>query len=171
MIIEYGYYHPDRGYWQTTNKPSKVIFDMYPIGTIEVPLRPNTNVQWLDGQWKPVVPILPSKTELLAYSSNKRWEKENGGFELGEMFIATDDRSKTMITGARIKADGDPTFTTPWKGPDGSFNRITAPAIIMISDAMLNHVAACFDKEEAISIKIMNGTFTTTAQIDGAWNV
>jgi hypothetical protein len=110
-----------------------------------------------------------TKADLLQYSSDKRWEKETGGFMLGEMFIATDDRSKTMIMGARIKADGDATFTTPWKTPDGTFTRIDAPTIIAVSDAVLNHVAYCFDREEVVASGIENGSITTFDQIDAAW--
>lgn len=112
----------------------------------------------------------PSKNDLLDYSSHKRWEKENGGFDIGGMHIATDDRSKTMITGARIKADNDPNFTTPWKTPDGAFTRIDAAQIIAISNAMLDHVAACFDTEELVASQITSGNITTFEQIETAWN-
>jgi hypothetical protein len=114
----------------------------------------------------------PSTTtqDLLVYSGGKRWEKENGGFQIGGMHIATDDRSKTMITGARIAADANTDFSTPWKTPDGNFTRITAPIIVMISNAMLDHVDACFNKEELISADIVSGAITTTEQIDAAWN-
>ncbi|MCM2433223.1 DUF4376 domain-containing protein [Agrobacterium rosae] len=113
--------------------------------------------------------VQPSLDELFAYSSDKRWDVENSGFELGNMHIATDDRSKTMITGARIKADGDENFTTPWKTPDGTFTRIDAATIIAISDAVLDHVADCFDKEEAVASGILSGTITTLEQINSAW--
>lgn len=107
--------------------------------------------------------------QLLKYSGDKRWDKENGGFEIGGMHIATDDRSKTMITGARIASDANSEFSTPWKTPDGSFTRITAPVIIMISNAMLDHVDACFNKEEEVAQLINTDVITTIEQIDTAW--
>ena len=49
--MEYGYFHPDRGYWQTTNEPSQQIIDRYPEKTVEVPLRPQGNFDWDGSQW------------------------------------------------------------------------------------------------------------------------
>lgn len=89
---------------------------------------------------------------------------------MGDMHIATDDRSKTMIMGARIKAAGDADFTTPWKAADGTFTRIDAATIMAVSDAVLAHVAACFDKEEVVASGIESGTISTVDQIDEAWS-
>lgn len=116
-----------------------------------------------------IIPYLPpvlGKTELTSYAANARWIAENGGFRLGDMLIASDDRSKTMIIGARVKADGDPDFTTRWKGPDGSFTTIDAATIILISDAMLQHVADCFAAEAEVVTAIDAGEITTTEQVD-----
>ena len=53
MNTEYGFYHPDRGYWQTTNEPSMDTLKGYPKGTVQVPLRPNQpDMYWVDGEWK-----------------------------------------------------------------------------------------------------------------------
>ncbi|MDU8502973.1 hypothetical protein RYB01_27840, partial [Pseudomonas syringae] len=55
------------------------------------------------------------KSSLLVYAADKRWRVETGGIVVGGMSVATDDRSKLMITGARVKADKDAAFTTNWK--------------------------------------------------------
>ncbi|WP_296076625.1 DUF4376 domain-containing protein [uncultured Agrobacterium sp.] len=167
MMNEKGFYHPSIGYWQTITSPRDDVIANFPAGTIPYPLKPGANFEMKDGGW---VATVLSKDELIDYSSNKRWEKENGGFEVGNMHIATDDRSKTMITGARVKADNDPSFTIPWKTPDGTFTRINATQIIAISNAMLDHVAACFDTEELVASQIMSGNITTFEQIETAWN-
>ena len=49
--MEHGFYHPDRGYWQTTGDPSADILARYPEGTVEVPLRPSENCKWTKGAW------------------------------------------------------------------------------------------------------------------------
>ncbi|WP_235923372.1 DUF4376 domain-containing protein [Brucella tritici] len=107
--------------------------------------------------------------DLVAYAANKRWLKETGGIEINGLTVATDDRSKTMISGARVAAQNDPNFTTQWKGADGSFVTIDAAAVIGISDAMLAHVSNCFATEAQVLADIEAGTISTTEQIDAAF--
>ncbi|RRY17926.1 DUF4376 domain-containing protein [Brucella anthropi] len=103
------------------------------------------------------------------YAANKRWQKETGGIEINGLTVATDDRSKTMISGARVAAQNDPNFTTQWKGADGSFVTIDAASIVGISDAMLAHVSSCFATEAQVLADIEVGTISTTEQIDAAF--
>lgn len=49
--MEYGFFHPDRGYWQTIGTPSEEILGSYPQGTVSVPLRPAENFTWDGIQW------------------------------------------------------------------------------------------------------------------------
>lgn len=108
--------------------------------------------------------------DLRGYAADKRWRVETGGITVGGVTVATDDRSKTMIMGARIKADVDPGYVVGWKGADGGFVELSAPQIIAISDAVLAHVDACFAAEAAVSAAIADGAVTTTQQVDSwAW--
>ena len=51
--MEKGFYHPERGYWQTNSEPSQEILDCYPDNTIEVPLKPS-GLHTFDGkEWIP----------------------------------------------------------------------------------------------------------------------
>ncbi|MCE8467559.1 hypothetical protein LZ189_00480 [Rhodovulum sulfidophilum] len=52
--MEQGFYHPERGYWQTIGTPSAEIIATYPEGTIDVPLRPGPDHALVDGAWVPV---------------------------------------------------------------------------------------------------------------------
>lgn len=104
---------------------------------------------------------------LVSYAAQKRWQVETGGIVVGGVSVATDDRSKVMIIGARVKADADPNFTTEWKTPAG-FQTINAATIIAISDAVLAHVDACFAVEAIVLAEIAAGTITTTNEIDAA---
>jgi hypothetical protein len=106
---------------------------------------------------------------LLAYAADKRWRKEVGGINAGGVPVATDDRSKQMLMGARLAADADPTFTTPWVGSDNTVYQLTAPQIIGVSNLVLQHVATCFGIYAAMSEGIANNTITTRAQIDAAF--
>lgn len=71
--MERGFFHPERDYWQTTGRdptttvlrydlvpgrdgspPLKkpvYIFETYPNGTIEVPLKPGDHYEWIDDKW------------------------------------------------------------------------------------------------------------------------
>ncbi len=64
MMKEYGFYHPDMGYWQTIGGEPTV--DDYQAGTIEVPLKPSENHSWQNGEWVYVEPqtviIIPAVT-------------------------------------------------------------------------------------------------------------
>ncbi len=53
---EYGFYHPDRGYWQTTNEPDELTLSTYPEGTTPYPLQPGENYVPVNGGWKYVEP-------------------------------------------------------------------------------------------------------------------
>ena len=116
-----------------------------------------------------VPPFEPPAPDLVAYAAQKRWEKETGGVEIGGMPIHTDDRSKSLIMGARLAAAIDPNFTTSWKAADGSFVTVNAATIIAISDAVLAHVADCFAIEAQVIVDISAETITTPAQIDAAF--
>jgi hypothetical protein len=77
-----------------------------------------------------------------------------------------------MITGARIKADNDPTFTTKWVGADGTRTTLNAATIIAISDAVLAHVDACFDRFDALAAQIevaADPTALAAIDIEAGW--
>lgn len=105
---------------------------------------------------------------LQTYAADVRWRKEVGGITVGDVQVATDDRSKLLIAGARIKADSDPEFTTKWKTPSGRV-QLDAATIIAMSDAVLAHVDSCFEIEDAVLTSISNQTITNRDQIDAAF--
>lgn len=106
---------------------------------------------------------------LQEYAAAKRWEMEVGGIEVNGLTVATDDRSKTMISGARVAAMANPDFKTSWKGAGGEFVPLDAHAVIAISDAVLAHVSNCFATEALVLADIEAGSITTVEQIDAAF--
>lgn len=62
-MIEHGFYHPLRGYWQTISEPDAETLAGYPEGTISVPLKPGEDYDWQDGAW---VHAPPAPAETLA---------------------------------------------------------------------------------------------------------
>lgn len=110
----------------------------------------------------------PTTDELIAHAAAKRWQAETGGIEVGGVPIATDDRSKQMIIGARLAADADVGWSTTWVAADGSVAVIDAATMIAISNAVLAHVGVCFAVFATVKADIEAGTITTTAEIDAA---
>jgi hypothetical protein len=64
-LMEHGFFHPERGYWQTTNAPPQDILDSYPEGTVEVPLKPGADYDWDGSAWVYTPPPPPSPAELI----------------------------------------------------------------------------------------------------------
>ncbi|MQY44509.1 DUF4376 domain-containing protein [Rhizobiales bacterium RZME27] len=118
-----------------------------------------------------IPPYAPPAIDLSVYTATKRWEREVGGIVVGGLDVATDDRSKIMISGARIKADKDPDFTAQWKCPDGGFMTLDASTIILASDAVLDHVNDCFSIEAAVLADIADGAITMPQEVDAAFAV
>ncbi len=88
--------------------------------------------------------LTEQKAAKLATAAERRWQTETGGITVGGISVHTDDRSKLMLTGARVKAAANAGFETQWVTADGQIVALTAAQIIAISDAVLAHVDACF---------------------------
>lgn len=54
--MEYGFFHPDKGYWQTTNYPAEEYRAAYPEGYVEVSLKPSQNHHYTGNEWVEVLP-------------------------------------------------------------------------------------------------------------------
>ena len=108
---------------------------------------------------------------LPAYAADARFRTETGGIVVAGVPIATDDRSKTMLLGARIAATADPAFTTSWVAADGVSRQFGASEVVAVSDAVLAHVAACFRVygEVLAAAAAVPATITTKAQVDAAF--
>lgn len=61
--MERGFYHDDRGYWQTVGSVSDEIIEAYPAGTVEIPLKPGADHEWVNGAWTPVAPPPPTQDD------------------------------------------------------------------------------------------------------------
>lgn len=119
-----------------------------------------------------LLPPLPTEgdtTGLYAYAANVRYEREIGGITLAGMSVATDDRSKLLLAGARIKAEADPSYTTRWKVSNTDRVDIPAAQIVAMSDAVLAWVDRTFDAYDKVANLIAAGTVRTPAEIDAAF--
>ncbi|TCR60928.1 DUF4376 domain-containing protein [Bosea sp. BK604] len=108
--------------------------------------------------------------DLLAYAADRRWRQEVGGITISGVPIATDDRSKIMIMGARVAAEADPDWSTIWHGADGGTYPIDAAAIVAISDAVQAHVNQGFATFAEVKAEIEAGEITTPEEVDAAFD-
>lgn len=60
--MEHGFFHPSIGYWQTNSDVSEEVWQTYPSGTIEVPLKPGFGYVWINNTWvyDPPPPPVPT---------------------------------------------------------------------------------------------------------------
>lgn len=65
-MSEIGFYHPQRGYWQTVSDPDEKTSAKYPAGTVRVPLKPGEYYDWNGSSWVENIPQPPTPQELEA---------------------------------------------------------------------------------------------------------
>ena len=64
--MEYGFFHPDNGYWQTNEYPAEKYRATYPEGCVEVPLRPSADHHYTGAEW---VEVLPPEVDKLTHKA------------------------------------------------------------------------------------------------------
>jgi len=112
---------------------------------------------------------------LKAEVADKRWRIETGGLTVGGMPVDTSDRTKLLVTGARIRADAEPEAEFRWKAASGVFVTLTSEQIIAIADALAAFVQALFDAEsdhvDAIDALVVEDNWDALRlyDIDAGW--
>lgn len=72
MTDEKGFFHTDLGYWQSVG--GNPVVEDYPTGTIEVPLKPSENHEWLNGEWVYIEPE-PEQEPAIVIPAVTFWER------------------------------------------------------------------------------------------------
>lgn len=62
-LMEKGFYHADRGYWQTTGDVPEHILASYPEGTVEITLKPGPDYEFDGDDW---ISVAPDATAVLS---------------------------------------------------------------------------------------------------------
>jgi hypothetical protein len=115
----------------------------------------------------PEPPADPKAAALTALAA-KRYEVETGGIIVNGVAVATDDRSKTLLLGARLEALMNPATSLRWKTSDG-FVPLSGSQIITISGAVRAHVQACFDREAELAARIAAADDPVAVDISSGW--
>lgn len=93
-------------------------------------------------------PIEEVRAAKLARLAAYRYGVEVGGVIVGGATVSTDDRSKTLLMGAKLKAQADPNYQVDWKTGPGTYATFGAAQIIAVAEAVESHVSACFTAEQ-----------------------
>jgi len=62
--MAHGFFHPDKGYWQTNTYPAEKYRAEYPEGYVEVPLKPSQHHHYTGNEW---VEVLPPEFDALTH--------------------------------------------------------------------------------------------------------
>ena len=95
----------------------------------------------------PTYTLGESQAAKLADLKSKRTLVENGGTTLAGKAIATDEKTRAVMTAAYVRAINDVTFSvSDYKSASGGFVSLSNAEIIAIALQIEAHVQACFTK-------------------------
>jgi hypothetical protein len=115
---------------------SKVIIEKTPV------FNGNDWIQVWDTQLRP-------NDEIKVMLADKRYDVEVGGVRVDNYIYDTNRESQTKYVAVAfdISQSNTETWSTTWKTKDGLFVTHTASEMLVIVNAVRNHVQSCFNKE------------------------
>ena len=129
--------------------------------------------RWTGSGWEKLAaapePEPPPAPDWSALIAARRYIAETSGTVIAGMPIDTDDRSKTLINGAALRAYRSADYVLRWKTSDG-FVDLPAAQVLAIADAVSEHVQLCFDREDVLLIAVADGSITAEMLEEG-WPV
>lgn len=114
-------------------------------------------------------PLPITQDDLFVLAKECRWNREQAGFSISNFFVATDDRSKLLLLGAKALAAENAEYTTMWTQPNGTAVELKAGQIIAIAHAVATYVDACFKIYSDVAEKIISGDISTLSQVREAF--
>ena len=143
---------------------------------ITIPVR-DDNPVWLalktlvDAGTVELKPYAEPPVDLVAYAEAARYAKETGGITVNGVPIATTDRSKLLIAGARLRAEDNPNGVEAFDAADGKQYEMPSAGIVRISKAVGEHVSRVFKVCANIKSHLAQTPpgISTTAEIDAAF--
>lgn len=116
------------------------------FGAVELPEPPVVDGRYYSAPGVPH-PIDQLKAQKRSEVAAKRWEREHAGVEIGGRQFSSDERTRTVLIGARIMAKEDPAYSTEWKFGN-EFVAMNAVELVAAADAVGMHVRSCFAAEK-----------------------
>jgi len=128
----------------------------------------NTTIQ----QWSTT---LQSTPDLIETITNKRYDVETGGVNIGGVVYASDRDSQAKYTGISLYAILPTTnlasLSVSWKLANGSFKTLNANEIFQVATTVMGHVQASFAQESYLLNLVAQGNTTVLEATDfsGGW--
>lgn len=113
----------------------------------------------VNGEYKITYSAVESANALAiraATIADKRYQIETGGIELQGGQIPTDRHTQQVLTAMFLRASADPQYTVRFK-TIGGFITLDAAQIIVMANAVHDHVQAAFDRENELLAALENG--------------
>lgn len=148
--MEFGYFHPDRGYWQTTGEPSQRILDSYPEGTVEVPLKPGPYHEWDGSSWVDMGPPPPNPSDVNRERERRIIEGRVFTLSTGQSIHVTgrdeDIRNLTNLAlGAQVRiGQGDVETITDFRDETNTVFRLTPVELLELWQLATEYVSAIY---------------------------
>lgn len=173
---EKGFFHPDRGYWQTSGDVPEDIIAGYPEGTLEVPLKPVGKSEWRDGAWHELPPDLDTlRQRKLANLRTGCAATIIGGFTSSALgaphrypSTANDQMNLMGSVTASLLAGEDASWRTPFWCADEAgewlFREHTATEIQAVGLAGKDHILLCQHRLDILSAAL--NAAASVAEID-----
>lgn len=101
--MEIGFYHVERGYWQAVGEPSAALMASFPAGTVEVPLKPGPDYEWVSGAWV----HNPPDPEVVAAARREELSLSFSQLLIGlvELGFITEAEGEAWLSGAALPAE------------------------------------------------------------------
>lgn len=108
--------------------------------------------------------------DFAAELKNVRDKKLGGGITVGGTEIGTDNLTQSRIMAVSIKAKEDSAYTVKWKLKSG-FITLDATTIIIISNAVHDHVQACFTAESNVDLALVADINGLNAEFESEYDI
>jgi|GEM_PF-2640015 len=130
----------------------------------------NTHRQML-AEWEAegnvISPYNAPAIDLVAYTADKRWQKETGGCYWKGYPVHTDRESQAKIAAESLAVErGVRSDSDYWKFADGQFRQVSNEEFIDLATTVRNHVRDCFTIEAVVLEKLRYGLINSTVEID-----
>lgn len=106
-MMEAGYFHPERGYWQTIGAVPQSVLDGYPDGTVSVPIKPSAGYEWDGAAW--VAPTPDPVAILAAWRETAVISQAQARLTLHQL---------GLLATVQAIADADPAASIVWEYAD-----------------------------------------------------
>jgi len=136
---------------------------------VDVPAGIDVSVGWAyedDSFFPPAADLQPDLNDVLA---DYRFEKESAGIEIAGVAVQTDRTSRIDLMAARTKASEDSAYSVLWKAQSG-FVTLGAAQVILLADAVHDHVKICFEAEASVSGRIAQDEYETPEEVKEAFD-